>query len=204
MLPLKLELAGHLGNYGQALLWIQKTDQAEPLIRESVTLFEEIFAADPEKADYKRQLTTALYRMGTLRDLQGHAVEAISLFERCRQLRQELYSASPDEKNRINSMLAEARTGRFETAQKLIDELAADEKKDGERHLERARALTQLSVHAAPEKKAEYVTAALTAIERSVAEGYSDPFRINAEPDLAPVRNEDRFKAAVASMQPAP
>ena len=204
MLPLKLELAGHLGNYGQALLWIQKPDQAEPLIRESVTLFEEIFAADPEKADYKRQLTTALYRMGTLRDLQGHAVEATSLFERCRQLREELNSASPDEKNRINSMLAEARTGRFETAQKLIDELAADEKKDGERHLERARALTQLSVHAAPEKKAEYVTAALTALERSVAEGYSDPFRINAEPDLAPVRNEDRFKAAVASMQPAP
>ncbi|MFM7866973.1 MAG: hypothetical protein ACKPHU_22400, partial [Planctomycetaceae bacterium] len=83
MLPLKLELAGHLGNYGQSLLWIGQLDKAMPVIRESLVLFEEVYAADPQKADYKRQLSTALYRMATLRDLQGESGEAASLQERC-------------------------------------------------------------------------------------------------------------------------
>lgn len=203
MLPLKLELAGHLGNYGQSLLWIQQLEKADPIVRDSVKLYEEVFAADPEKADYKRQLTTALYRMATLRDLQGQSVESLSLFERSRKLREELVNGSPDEKNKVNLMLAEARVGRIEAAKKLIDELGASGSKNGELHLERARALAQLSLHAAEAQKAEYVEGALTALERAAEEGYRDPFRVNAEADLAPVRDQDRFKAVVARLQPA-
>ena len=203
MLIMKQELAGHLGNYGNALLWIDQPDKARAIIIESVDLFEQVFAADPEKADPKRQLTTALYRMGTLRDVEGLAPDALSLFERSRVLRAELYAASPDEKNKINLMLAEARVGNVEAAEKLIDELGITDKKNGELHLERARALAQLTRHTEGDKQTALREAALTALERSIAEGYSDPFRVNAEQDLDPLHDADRFRVVVDGLEAA-
>ncbi len=203
MLIMKQELAGHLGNYGNALLWIDQPEKARPIVIESVDLFEEVFAADPEKADPKRQLTTALYRMATLRDVEGLAADALSLFERSRVLRAELYAASPDEKNKINLMLAEARVGNVEAAEKLIDELGITDKKNGELHLERARALAQLTRHTEGDKQTTLRESALTALERSVSEGYSDPFRVNAEQDLDPLHDADRFRVVVAGLEAA-
>ncbi len=203
MLPLKVELAGHLGNYGNACLWIDQPEKAEPLLRESLQLSEEIWAADPEKADYKRALTTAQYRMATLRDAQGHADEALALSERSRQLRSELAQTSPDEKNRINLMLAEARVGNVEAAELLIDELGKSDKQNGELHLERARALAQLTRRTEGDKQTALRDAALTALERAVTEGYSDPFRVSAEQDLDPLHDTDRFKLIVAGLESA-
>ena len=197
MLPLKLELAGHLGNYGQSLLWIGQLDKAMPVVRESLNLLEEVYASDPQKADYKRQLSTALYRMATLRDMQGESAEAASLQERCRALRQELADASNDEKNLINLMLIDARCGLVEPTKKLVDELGAVSAKNGELHLERARALAQLSRHVAAEARPAVVADALTALERAASEGFGDPFRVKSEPDLVPLQAEARFLSVV-------
>jgi len=204
MLPLKLELAGHLGNYGQSLMWLGQLDKAAPMIRESLQLFDEVHVADPQKADYKRQLSLALYRMATLRDLQGESAEATSLQERCRVMRQELADASNDEKNRINLMLINARCGLAEPARRLIDELGALPAKNGELQLERARALTQLSVRAAEADRAGLIEQALTALERAVSEGYGDGFRVQSEPDLLPLRNEARFSQVLAGLAGKP
>lgn len=203
MLPLKVELAGHLGNYGNACLWIDQPEKADPLLVESLKLSEEIYAADPEKADYKRALTTALYRLATLRDVQGHTDEALALFERSRLLRSELATASPDEKNKTNLMLSEARVGNVEAAEALINELGESTATNGELHLERARALAQLTRRTEGDKQTELRNAALTALERAVTEGYSDPFRVNAENDLDPLHDEDRFKLVVQNLTDA-
>ncbi|MBM3999657.1 MAG: hypothetical protein FJ297_08995 [Planctomycetes bacterium] len=200
---MKLELAGHLGNFGQSLLWIGQLEKASPVITESTRLFEEVFAADSEKADYKRQLTTALYRLATLRDLEGNSGESLSLFERCRQLRSELCDASPDEKNKINLMLAEARVGNSEKARSLADELAAMEQVNGERHLERARALCQLARKAPDEQRGKMLDEAQTALERAIQDGYRDPFRVEHEPDLTPLRGSERFTRAVIELKSA-
>ena len=141
--------------------------------------------------------------MATLRDVEGLAADALSLFERSRVLRAELYAASPDEKNKINLMLAEARVGNVEAAEKLIDELGITDKKNGELHLERARALAQLTRHTEGDKQTALREAALTALERSVSEGYSDPFRVNAEQDLDPLHDADRFRVVVAGLEAA-
>ena len=197
----KLELAGHLGLYGQSLLWMDDPDEAEPLIDESTQLMEEVVAEDPEKADNRRQLATALYRMGTLRDMQGRPDEASSLFERSRELRDELYVASPDEKNAVNLMLAEARVDNAARAGELIDVLGAMDGVDGERHLERARALAQLSRRAEGDQQTGLREEALTALERAIAEGYSDPFRVGHEHDLDPLHEEERFQAVMARLE---
>lgn len=203
MLPIKLELAGQLSLYAQSLIWLNQPEKADPLIRESVTLFEELYSADPQKADYKRQLSTSIYRMATLRDIQGHAGESLSLFERSRKIREELFAASADEKNSINLMLAEARVGNTEAAVKLIDELGDSQNKDGEIHLERARALAQLSRKLEGEQKTKFNDDALTALERSVTEGYSDPYRVKVENDLLPLHDTDRFRGVVAGLEAA-
>jgi tetratricopeptide (TPR) repeat protein len=201
MSVLKSELASHLSNYAQSLLWIGQLEKLSPIIQEAVTLSEELHSADPQQADYTRRLTAALYTMATLRDLQAHTPEADSLFERCRLLRQQLADKSPDEKNRINLMLAAARCRQTDQARKLIDELGEATTKNAELHLERARALAQLARHAADDTRTELLNLALTALERAAEEGYGDPFRINAEPDLAPLKSEPRFIAVVEKVK---
>jgi tetratricopeptide (TPR) repeat protein len=200
MTPLRLELAGYLGTCAQSLLWIGKLDTASTNAQESIDHFEELHKLDPEKAEYKRQLTTALYRLATIRDLQGHKEESASLFERSRALRQELATQSPDEKNKTNLMLALARCGKTEDALKLTDELTALETTNGERHLECARALAQLANVASDDARPQIIERALTALERAASEGYSDPFRVRSEPDLAPLREQPRFLAVVAAL----
>ena len=202
MLPLKVELAGYLGNYGQSLLWIDDLDGAEPLLDESLRLSNEILQADPEKAAYKRALTTAQYRMGSLRDMQGEREsDAAGLFEACHILRRELNDASSDQKNQVNLMLVSARAGKLEEARKLIDQFGKSEEKDGELHLERARALTQLSRHADEADQEALLVEAVEAVQRAVAEGYGDPFRVNAEPDLRPLRDREAFQKALSELK---
>jgi hypothetical protein len=43
--------------------------------------------------------------------------------------------------------------------------------------------------------------AALTALERAVKEGYSDPFSVRVAPDLKPLRETERFKNTVLKLE---
>jgi tetratricopeptide (TPR) repeat protein len=166
MLPLKSELAGHLKLYGKSMLWIDRPSAAAPLLQEAMSLWDELYEADPESVAFKRGLAESLYFMATLRQVQGHAAESLSLFERSRLLRSELHDVSPDEKNQINLMLSEASVGNNDKARELIDELGRTEAPNSEVHLERARALTQLSVKASTdEERSALQSEALTALE---------------------------------------
>lgn len=201
MTVLKSELASHLANYAQALLWIKQLDNLNPVIQEAVSLSEELHLADPQQADYTRRLALTLYTMATLRDLQSHSDEADSLFERCRLLRQELADKSPDEKNRIYLMLTAARCRQTDQARKLADELADSPQQNAELHLERARALAQLARYASADARPELTDLALKALERAADEGYGDPFRVASEADLAPIESEPRFIAVVERLK---
>jgi serine/threonine-protein kinase len=198
---LRQELAGYLATYAQSLLWIGRLEPAGSLAQDSIGHFDELYQLDPAKAEYKRQLANAVYRLATIRDLQGHAAESASLFERCRALRQELTNQSTDEKNNTNLMLALAACGKTDEARKIVDELTAMQTKNGERHLECARALALLSRVAADDAKPELLNLALTALERAASEGYADPFRVRSEPELAPLREQPRFIAVVNALE---
>lgn len=51
--------------------------------------------------------------------------------------------------------------------------------------------------HSEGDSREAYRAAALQALERSVEEGYSDPFRVSAEQDLDPLHEDERFKRVV-------
>ena len=194
----KRELAGYLGNFGNSLLWIDRPEEAAPALHESVTLFEELHAADPVNVYDKRQLALSLARMGTLRDVQGNPKAASPFFRRSRALYRDLFTASPDEKNKVNLMLAEARAGNSEAARRLSDELGAGRTINGELHLDRARALALLSKDVVGDPRNGLRDAALTALERAVTEGYSDPFLVRHERELDPLHDTARFRDLVS------
>lgn len=190
---LKPELAGQLSLYGKSLLWLDRLDAAETILNEATKLCNEAYQADPEKADLKRALALSLFNMGSLRDLQGRKDEALGYFERSRGLRADLYKASPDDKNGMSLIRSEARVGNVKTAKEMSDKLGTGTVVNPEVHLERACALSQLTRISEGDEKAALTGEALSALERSVAEGYLDPFRIAKELDLKPLHAEARF-----------
>jgi eukaryotic-like serine/threonine-protein kinase len=200
MLIMKSELAGHLKIYGKSLMWLNRLAEAEAPLRESLKLSEESWEADPEKVDLKRGLSEALYLFGWLRELQNNNSEAISQFERSRLLREQLSKVSPDEKNQINLMLSEATVGNIVSAKKIADELGAKKELNSELHLERARTLALLSKFASDDQKQQLKNEALDALERSVKEGFSDPFRIKVEPELLSIHDSPRFASVITQL----
>ena len=164
-------------------------------------LCNEAYQSDPEKSDLKRTLSFALYNMGTLRDLQNRKDEALGHFERSRGLRADLYKVSPDEKNGFLLMQSEACVGNGKIAKEMSDKLGTTTIANPEVHLERACALSRLARSSEGDEKVAFIGEALTALERSVADGYLDPFRISTDPDLKPLREETRFAVLLQKLR---
>ena len=194
------ELALQLSLYGRSLLWINRVDEAEPILNEAVKLSNEALASDPEKAELKRALALSLFALGTLRDLQGKTDEALGHFERSCGLRADLYKSSPDTKNGINLMRSEARVGNIKVAKELSDKFGRATEPNAEAHLDRACALAQAARASQGDEKTALVDEALTALERSISEGYMDPFRISKDLDLFSLHNEPRFIVAINNL----
>ncbi len=149
----------------------------------------------------KKLLGGANYYLGTVRHEQGHTEEALAEFERSRLLRTELVANSRDNSSKVNLMLSEARMGNVEAAQKLIDELGKSDKKNGDLQLDRARALAQMARQTKGDQQMALRDAALTALERAVKDGYSDPFWVRGALDLKPLRETERFKKTVLTLE---
>ena len=125
---------------------------------------ESLHALDPKNAGYKNILGVANYYLGTARDEQQNSDEALAVFERSRAIRTEIHANSGNTSSKVNLMLAEARLGNVEAAQKLIDELGASEKKNADLHLDRARPLAQLTRQTEGDQQSALREAALTAL----------------------------------------
>jgi hypothetical protein len=183
------------------LTCINELERALPILRECVVLSDEVHTADPEKVFYARSLSTALYRLAIVRDLQGDSVEAGILQERCRSLRQDLADATPDSQNLYNLMEICARCGRSEQVRQLARDLETLRGSTAPLTIDHAQAFAQMSRHVPEADRPAVIAEALTALEQAVDAGYSDPFRIKFEPDLAPLRGEARFAAVVARLE---
>ncbi|MFK7818001.1 MAG: protein kinase, partial [Planctomycetaceae bacterium] len=197
-------VAGFSGNFGNSLLWLGRVEEAEPLLVRSLELSKATHALTKDSSESTTALGRAYYRLGTLRDIQQNAVEAKANFEASRDVRQGLADKTGSQKDRIALLLALARCGDMEEALVLAREFGESEKRDGEMHLERARAYAQLSRHAdSDEEREELISLSIKALSRATTEGYSDPFRVGAEHDLAPIREDTRYQAILTELQTA-
>jgi tetratricopeptide (TPR) repeat protein len=188
------QLALQLRNYGQNMMRLGRAEDAVRLIGQAHDWTEKNFSEDPTNAAFKRSHGHSLYYLGVARDAVGQTSDSIVLFERSRALRQEMVAASPDQSNKVNLMLSEARLGKREAGEALIAELSASPAKDPDLRLDLARALAQLYRNnkdndAGP----EFLEKSLTAIERAIEDGLADSFSITSEQDLAPLRENPKF-----------
>lgn len=205
MAPLTEALAGFVGNYGNSLVWLGRLEEAEPQLEEALQVSKDLSEENPDIANFSRLHAISNYRLAVLRSLQDKEDDSTKLLKTCRKINVALVEKSPDRSNKIGLMLAEARLGNVNAAAALTEELSETDSKDPEIHLDVCRTHAQLSVHAKEDsEKQKHLSAALTSLERSVNDGYSDPFRLNVEPDLAPLHDELRFKAIIAKLQTSP
>ena len=193
-------LAVQLQNYGKLMLKVNRLDDAARLLGEANDLSETLFNLDPKNARYKRTFGHSQFYLGTVRDAQGMTSDAVALFERSRVLRAEMVANSPDQSNKVNLMLAESRLGNIDATQSLVDELAKSNKKDPDLRLDIARSLAQLTRRADGDLRNKLREASLAALDRCVEDGLSDPFPIANEPDLVPLRGDERFKSTIAKL----
>jgi serine/threonine protein kinase len=198
---LKLELAGHLGNYAQSLVWIGRLDKALQLQLESNDLLELIYNEDKKQASNKRQLSTAFYRSAILMDLLAKTEDYRKFLEKSRILRQELVDGSPDKINKGNLLLVLARQGKVKEVQKILMQKDTPQGANEMDSLTTARAFAQLSRQSNGTARLDDINKGLMALEQALDKGFMDPFRISREPDLIPLRNEKRFQELLLRLE---
>jgi tetratricopeptide (TPR) repeat protein len=195
------QLALQLRNYGQYMLRVGKTDDAIRLLGQAHDFTEQNVTYDPKNAGYRRAHGFSLYYWGVANAEGDRNENALALFERSRVLRQEMHDATPDQSNKVNLMLSEARLGNASATSTLIEELNKSQAKDPDLRLDLARALAQLSKQEADAgKKEELRTRAFAALEQALADGLQDPFAIRSEVDLKPLRDDERFEKLAQSL----
>ena len=201
----KSDLAGLLRLYGISMTWVNRLEDAARLLGEAQQVAESVYEADPAIARNKSSLAATLYALASLRELeQRPPAEVTALFERCRLYRAEMYAANQHVRNRTGLMLAEARVGDPETAEKLVAELGTQTEKNGDLHIDRARALNQLAARCDGDRQTKLREESIAALERAIADGFLDPFRIKAEPDLASLRDTEGFRQILSKLEPVP
>ncbi|MFO0940971.1 MAG: serine/threonine-protein kinase [Pirellulales bacterium] len=198
------QLAMQYRNYGQYMLRSDRIEDAVRLIGNSHDLAEKNYSEDSKNANYKRAYGHSLYYWAVARSEAGQGPDSLALFERSRALRQGMFDVSPDQSNKVNLMLSEARLGNQEAAEKWIGELSKSTSKDPDLRIDLARALAQLSAQQ-PEadKRVELKNKAIAALEQAVADGLLDPFAVTSEVDLKPIRGESGFAKVVETIKAA-
>jgi hypothetical protein len=187
------------GMWGEFLLHVGKTDEAVQQIATSCQLAEEVAAADPENAEYQRDLGVALYRQGVVLQVRGDSSAADS-FEKCRVIRQRLVDLSQaSEKRRRELMLVLAHTDKFAEAARLAHEFRQMEKLDNEVLLDIARGLSQCSLAAtADDQRQAFREEAIEALQAAVASGYRDYALLAQDAVLQPLQEDNAFRQLLA------
>jgi serine/threonine-protein kinase len=201
MTPLVGALASFISMHGQAHLLLAEPKKSLPLLDEAIGIQKTLYQQDPKAAAKGRAAAETWYRLAVAHDMLGENEKAKAAVQACQEIRTKLAAQSADIKNRSSLMLADARLGNVPSATKTADEILADEKSSPEHCFDAARAMAQASRHSSEvDAKSTLIQKALTALERSIKKGYSEPFRIQHEDDLAPLRDEQRFKDVLTKL----
>jgi hypothetical protein len=98
-------------------------------------------------------------------------------------------------------MLALAHSGDVDRALQIADRLASAPKADPELKVEAARANVQAAAHLPPDRAATRKDKAVDLVREAAEAGFTDHVYLEGEPDLAPVRDDPRFRALLDKMR---
>ncbi|MFK7821464.1 MAG: protein kinase [Planctomycetaceae bacterium] len=195
MAPLRDAFSGFLSINGRAHLWLNQPDKALVALKEAVEIQQKVYEQDPKVARNGRAAAETHFRLAVAYDLLDQKDQAQTSLQACHKIRTKLVAQSDDIKNRVSLMLVDARLGNVPNATKTAAEILADEDSSAEHYLDAARAFAQISRHVVNDEAKPAVTQkAIKSLERCVEQGYSEPFRIEHENDLEPLRTDAAFK----------
>jgi thiol-disulfide isomerase/thioredoxin len=205
----RFELANLLEERGQA-------PRAEQLYRETLALQEELAAAHPQYVYCRRDLAETAFSLAVL--LEGtDRQEEQRLLEQMLRVRREawqLRKASSDFFHALQQAYFEladffTRHGQHVELARLAEQLERDfpESKNDTYNVAclLARALQSVTRSSLPEEERQqlarnYRERALHSLEQAVQQGYNDRAHAEEDPDLDPLRDEERFRLLLAEL----
>jgi tetratricopeptide (TPR) repeat protein len=169
-----------------------------------LTLYGELANAEPRNTYYQRDVAAAHYTLGTFDVLEQKTDDARAHFDEALKIRRELATMSKaNDRLQVALALVQAQVGQVDAAMTIADRFAAGALVDPEQRLELARcyAIASRTLPASDAARAAALQARATdTIRAAVRDGYRDRFYLEAEPDFAPLRGREDFKALVAAL----
>ena len=178
-------------------------DDAAPLLSQALKLYTELVNMNRALVPLQMRLALAHYRLGILRQMQNDKAAALH-FEACLKIRTELATRDAiNNKRQQELMLALARSGRYAEASEKANVVISTVKPDIELLLDLARAYAQCSASDKSAAGAEaYRLNAIYCLQEAVRLGHQDKVYLATEPDFAPLRQRDDFRALAAVENP--
>ena len=192
----KWNLSRLCGAVGDFNLQTGKHEAAEKFCQRSLTLIQQISDADPMRADFRRDLGMARYRLGLLQLRSENAEAARTHFEKCREVRQRLAdvpTATPRQK--LDWKLAQAHCGEHEEVARFLALIETEKAIDAELLTLIARAYATCSRVASVEEPlaSRYRDKCFETLQKLLDTGYRDVVTLQMEPDFDPIRSDSRF-----------
>jgi serine/threonine-protein kinase len=175
-----------------------------------------LLKSDPDGVVARRDMAMIEYRLGeTARQIRSSGREAASLptpppkppetyFRVCLKLREELARIDPnDTQEGIYWMLALARCGKFAEAEKQAEELVVKAKRDLRLLFQVSCGFAQCSTNPDASSAARARDRAFETLADLIKNGWKDRFTLETDPDLDPIRGDDRFARLLEGLPPA-
>jgi tetratricopeptide (TPR) repeat protein/tRNA A-37 threonylcarbamoyl transferase component Bud32 len=206
-LAAKLNLGVALYRTGEKSLFGGSLPDARNDMQRCLKLLDEIARADPRNVSSQQNLSKAHYRLGNLDLLEMKPDDARAHFDAALRIRAAQSDVNKEMIARqLELILAQAQVGLVDAAVATAARLAAHPKVDPELHIHLARCYA-IASRTLPDRELERAQTlqakAMDALGAAVKDGYRDLGCLEGEPDLAPLRDRDDFKALLAAMPPS-
>ena len=194
---LEFDLAITEGDYGDLFIREGDADGARVRYDRSVEMLRRLSEQDPENAGIIEQLGLAWYRRGQLARTEADAALAADCFGRSLEIRRLLAGADPTNISwRMSLMLSLARAGERGEAESVAATLPTVHG-DRELLLSIAKAFSIAAGDTTGDESAGYAERALATIGKAIAAGFRDAKILRTDPDLAPIRDDARYRDLV-------
>lgn len=217
-LKYKRDLAYDAADWGDFELLHGSVPLAQKQYELSLPLHVEL-ALPEEVFNLQRQVSQMHYRMALVAQKQGNGDAATKHFQTCLELRKAEFKVRPTHTGvKIGLMLAQARCGDYQEAEKMaerLEQVVKQVKLPGQKANFARLAASGFALcggavatgNVPPQDKVQlqkrYFDRAFANLDTAVANGYADVVELQTDPDFDPIRPDPRFQAVLARLKPA-
>ena len=200
-LPFKIDNADAKGAYGDALLSLGKSNEAQKQYLESLNHLNEYYAKLPDDIAQQPLLALAHERLGRINMLLKNEAEARGHYKVAMQLRKELWEIEGTNLWRqIGYVLAMARTGERANSVRLANTIGPRMVKSPELMLMVARCYAIFATDGSMDRK-KYIEQSINALKVATGDDFKDAVVLEKDPEFSALREEPEFRDLIAKIK---